>query len=129
MNNKIMGMRFEEYVANYLANHGYWVHLLTADKNGQPADLIAVKAHVADLIDCKVCSGDGFPFSRIEDNQYYAMNKWYEGDNGPAYFALLVDGEVYMVSHRTMFNAMGSGKKSMSVKQIKMEGIPLGDWI
>ena len=76
MNNKKTGSRFEYEVADRLREMGWWVHLLTQNSAGQPADLIAVQNNRAVLIDCKVCQNNRFRLDRIEPNQESAFKAW-----------------------------------------------------
>ena len=49
MNNKQAGNEFEREFCEILASDGFWAHFMGGNKNGQPADIIAVKigrAHV-----------------------------------------------------------------------------------
>lgn len=96
--NRVLGCGFEQELCDLLAEHGYWAHNLAQNQIGQPADVIAVKDNVAVLIDCKVCSDNRFPLSRIEGNQEGAMTLWEVRGNAYCYFAMkLTDGSIYMV--------------------------------
>ncbi len=93
--NKKNGTTFEEEFAQFLYENGFWVHLLTQNAAGQPADIIAVKNGRALLIDCKVCEKDLFRMERIEENQWTSMNFWRQRGNGEGWFALKTsDGTV-----------------------------------
>lgn len=97
--NKKKGTAFERRFAQFLSSHGFWVHLMTQNDAGQPADIIAVKNKQSILIDCKVCEKGYFRLDRIEDNQINAMQLWRECGNGAAWFALeLPDGQVRLFS-------------------------------
>ena len=102
MSNKKLGNKFEAEFAEILANEGFWVHLLAQNAAGQPADVIAVKDGEAYLIDCKVCSNGKFPFTRIEDNQEWAMELWRDSGNDNGWFALKFGNDVYMVDMAAM---------------------------
>ena len=65
MSNKKIGNGFEAEFCEKLFQNGYWVHNLSQNAAGQPADVVAVKNGVPYLIDCKVCSGKVFSVSRI----------------------------------------------------------------
>lgn len=99
VSNKKMGNDFEQEFCKRLSEAGYWVHNFANRKNGQPADVIAVKDQIALLFDCKVCKNGTFDTGRIEMNQHLAMRKWERCGNGTAWFALKVDGEVYMLPY------------------------------
>ena len=103
--NRALGNSFERRLAERLHEEGFWVHLLTQNAAGQPADIIAVKDNRAVLIDAKVCSDGLFRTSRIESNQTGSLLKWEQCGNEEWWFALeLPDGEIYMmpglVAHR-----------------------------
>lgn len=66
MSNKSLGNSFETELCNLLSVNGFWVHNFASKSEGQPADIIAVKDQKAYLIDCKVCTNNTFPLSRIE---------------------------------------------------------------
>lgn len=96
--NKTMGNHFEEELCELLAEQGFWAHNLAQNQVGQPADVLAVRDNIAVLIDCKVCSNNRFPLSRIEPNQEAAMTMWEAQGNEHCYFAMkLNDGQIYMI--------------------------------
>lgn len=100
LDNRTMGVRFEAELCDLLAQHGWWAHDMAQNQTGQPADVIAVKKNIAVLIDCKVCSNNRFPLSRIEGNQEGAMTMWETRGNAYCYFAMkLTDGSIYMVHY------------------------------
>lgn len=128
MNNKKLGSGFEQALCETLSKHGFWCHLLNANKAGQPADIIAVKNGKAYLIDAKVCTNGTFPLSRVEENQDLAMELWKECGNGEGWFALEVDGNVYMICHYVI-KAYKSQQKTLSKKVIFDLGIPFEKWV
>ena len=96
--NKTMGNHFEEELCELLAGQGFWAHNLAQNQVGQPADVLAVRDNIAVLVDCKVCSNNRFPLSRIEPNQEAAMTMWEAQGNEHCYFAMkLNDGQIYMI--------------------------------
>ena len=127
MNNKNLGSRFETDLCEILSAHGFWVHLLNANKAGQPADIIAVRNKVSYLIDAKVCSDNKFPLSRVEENQDMAMDLWNECGNGLGWFALKTDAGIYMLSHYCI-KAYSERQSSLSAKEIVELGLPLERW-
>lgn len=129
MINKKLGNDFEKELSEILYDAGYWVHLLNQNKNGQPADIIAVKDTTAYLIDAKVCTYEVFPFRRIEDNQQLAMDIWIECDNIEPYFALKVRNEVYMVGYTTINDLMRKGKKQLNLEDMNKYGTRLATWL
>ena len=131
MNNKTLGNTFERELAEYLAERGFWAHVMAAKAAGQPADVIAVRHGRAHLIDAKECTNDTFPLSRVEANQHTAMTLWEECENGTPWFAMrLSDGEVFMVSFRTVqAHAILCDKSAMSEEDIRSAGIPLDKWM
>ena len=129
MINKKIGNDFEQELCEILADAGYWVHLLNQNKNGQPADIIAVKNRMAFLIDAKVCTYEVFPFRRIEDNQQLAMDMWIECGNIEPYFALKARNEVYMVGYSTIKELMRKGKKQLNLEDMNKYGTRLATWL
>lgn len=129
MNNKTLGNGFEAELGEKLSKYGFWVHLLNANKAGQPADIIAVKNKVAYLIDAKVCSSKGFALSRVEENQELAMTLWNERGNGQGWFALKVPtDEIYMLPHFCI-QAYKNRQSILSFSEIHELGKPLGKWV
>ena len=129
MNNKKLGNDFEQELCEILADHGFWAHNFANRKNGQPADIIAVKDTTAYLIDAKVCSYEVFPFRRIEDNQHLAMDMWIECGNIEPYFALKCRNEVYMVGYTTIKDLMRNGKKQLNLDDMNKYGMRLATWL
>lgn len=119
MVNKTLGNHFEAELCELLAENGFWAHNLAQNQAGQPADVIAVKNDVAMLIDCKVCSNDRFPLSRIEENQEMAMTLWEKQGNTQCYFAIKVSsGEIYMVHFDDLCMQRLHGTKSIAEKDM-----------
>ena len=127
--NKKLGNDFEKELSEILYDAGYWVHLLNQNKNGQPADIIAVKNGCAYLIDAKVCSYEVFPFRRIEENQHLAMDMWIECGNAKPYFALKCRNEIYMVGYRTIKDLQKKGKKQLNLEDMNKYGTRLATWL
>ena len=74
--NRKIGNSFETEFCELLFQYGFWCHNMAQNAAGQPADIIAVKGKTAYLIDCKVCSNNRFPLSRVEENQHFAMETY-----------------------------------------------------
>ena len=129
MINKKLGNDFEKELSEILYDAGYWVHLLNQNKNGQPADIIAVKNIKSYLIDAKVCSYEVFPFRRIEDNQRLAMDMWQECGNTTPYFALKCRNEIYMVDWNTIKDLIKKGKKQLNLDDMNKYGTRLATWL
>lgn len=129
MMNKKLGNDFEKELCQIFADAGYWTHNFANRKNGQPADIIAVKNKKAFLIDAKVCSFEVFPFRRIEENQILAMNIWEECGNNTPYFALKCRNEVYMVSYDSIKDLAEKGKKQLNLEDMNKYGVRLATWI
>lgn len=128
MSNKKAGNQFETELCEILAEEGFWTHNLAQNSDGQPADVIAVKEGTAYLIDCKVCSRDRFPFSRIEENQSLSMEWWRDCGNGEGLFALEFSDQVYMVTLGSMWNCRNR-HASMTKELAAVYGCTLGDWL
>lgn len=127
--NKKSGNDFEETFAQTLADNGYWVHGIMGNKNGQPADIIAVKDGRPYLIDCKVCVNDMFTLRRIELNQHLTAKRWRECGNGEYWFALKTTEGVYIMSYTNMVRYGKAGRASINLDQIKTFGCRLEDWM
>ena len=67
---KTIGNAFEGKLLDFLRLKGYWCHLFSYNKNGQPCDVIAIRNDKSMLLDVKHCDGDLFYTSRIEPNQH-----------------------------------------------------------
>lgn len=103
MSNKSAGSAFEREAAELLYDHGMWVHMITQSQEGQPADLIAVYKQEAFLIDCKVCGRGYFTTARVEDNQLYAMECWWQCGNLPPLFFLKYPQGIYVMPFTALF--------------------------
>lgn len=131
MSNRQIGNRFEVELSRKLAENGFWVHVLQQNKAGQPADIIAVKHGYHTLIDCKVISdGVSFPFSRVEENQKYAMSRFYNRCGEVCWFALkMPDGSVRMLSSQAIARMEKNGKKSLSGEELYQRTNELAIWL
>ena len=128
--NRASGNRFEQELAEILAENGFWVHLLQQNKAGQPADIIAIKRSYATLIDCKVISTrKGFPLSRVEENQRFAMTRFTERTGNPCWFAVrFPDGKVHMISSNFIFSMIGN-ESGISEEFIRNYTKSFADWL
>lgn len=126
--NRAVGNAFEQELCRLLFDNGFWSHNLKQDNAGQPADVIAVRNKVAYLIDCKDCSAKGFDLRRVEDNQVTAMELWNECGNGQGWFALKVEGSIYMLP-LIVLKAWMIGHSSLSVEEIREMATPFERWV
>lgn len=126
--NKKLGNTFETEFCEILGKHGYWVHNMAQNAAGQPADVIAVKNKLAYLIDCKVCSKNRFPLSRVEENQHFSMEFWSMCGNGEGWFALKAEDEIYMIPHYSMVE-LSYRQSSLNLTEIKEYGVKLEGWL
>lgn len=126
--NKKLGNDFETALCEALSQRGYWTHNLAQNQAGQPADVIAVKNGHAYLIDCKVCSSNGFPLSRVEENQDLAMQLWKSCGNGEGWFALKLGDEVIMIPHVSI-EIISEQKSRMNLKDIREYGVSFERWV
>lgn len=126
--NRAVGNAFEQEFSELLYAYGFWVHRLTQDSAGQPADVIAVKNKIAYLIDCKDCSSKGFDLRRVEENQINAMQLWNECGNGQGWFALKVEDEIYMLP-LFMMMAYKDKQSSLSFAEIYDLAKPFDKWV
>ena len=128
MTNRKLGNDFEAELCELLFNHGFWTHNLAQNQAGQPADVLAVRNKVAYLIECKVCSGKGFPLSRVEENQDSSMTLWNECGNGEGWFAIKIAEKIFMIPHFTI-RAFMNVKSVMSPQDIFECGKTIEKWI
>ena len=129
MINKKLGNDFEQELCQILADAGYWTHNFASKKNGQPADIIAVKNGEAYLIDAKECTREIFPLKRMEYNQELSMSLWIECGNIEPYFALKARNEVYMVDYTTVMELIRKGKKQLNLEDMNKYGVRLATWL
>lgn len=128
--NRTKGGKFEQELSHILAENGFWAHVLQQNKAGQPADIIAVRGRFHTLIDCKVCSGTEFKFSRIEDNQRSAMHMFMTKAKDMCYFALkFPDGKICMAPITTLESLELLGKKSIPEKIAGEKLMDLQQWL
>lgn len=130
--NKQSGNKFENDFAKLLADNGFWAHVMQQNKSGQPADIIAVKGNFHTLIDCKEISNekDGFPFSRVEENQRLAMKLFTKRCGELCYFSLkFPDGEIRMISLSRIETLESRGAKSITPKMMETETWHIKDWL
>lgn len=127
--NRAAGNAFEQELSELLYAYGFWVHRLTQDSAGQPADVIAVKNKTAYLIDCKDCSAKGFDLRRVEENQITAMSLWNECGNGQGWFAIKVPtGDIYMLPLYVVM-AYKNRQSSLSYAEIHVLGKSFEVWV
>lgn len=131
MVNKKIGNDFEKQFCQLLSDNDFWVHNLSQNSAGQPADVIAVKNSKAFLIDCKVCSKTKrFPLSRVEENQHFAMERWKECGNGEGQFAILMINEIFMISHDIIQEfSTRTNKSYINERDISLLGTPFATWV
>lgn len=130
MSNKKLGNSFETDFCQLLYQHGFWVHNFVQSKDGQPADVIAVKKGKAYLIDCKVCSNNYFNLGRMEENQISAMTLWEDVGNGNGLFAirLAVDNSILMLTKQECLSLLKE-QKQIGFKKLIQLGKPLNQWL
>lgn len=102
-NNKKIGNTKEKIVANEFKRLGYWCHIFAQTKQGQPFDLIAIKNNQVLMGDVKSCLKGRFDFSRIEPNQYTAMELALQKGNTNIYFFLVDESDnIKVVKYQTI---------------------------
>ena len=129
MNNKQAGTAFEKEFCEQLAADGFWAHFMGGNKNGQPADIIAVRDEKAYLIDAKDCENDRFVFSRIEDNQDSAMRLWELCGNNQGLFALKTSKGIYILSYGRIQALQAIGIKSINIYQMQNICASYEEWV
>ena len=128
MNNKQAGNEFEREFCEILAIDGFWSHFMGGNRNGQPADIIAVRNKKAYLIDAKDCKNDRFVLSRIEDNQHMAMRCWEICGNNQGLFALNTSKGVYMLTYGIVQVLEMADIKSLNMQSIEKYCTPYAEW-
>ena len=128
MNNKQAGNDFEREFCEILAGDGFWSHFMGGNKNGQPADIIAVRNERAYLIAAKDCQNDRFEFRRIEDNQHMAMRYWELCGNNQGLFALKTSKGVYMLTYGIVQVLEMADIKSLNMKAIEQYCKTYDEW-
>lgn len=128
MNNKQAGNEFEREFCEILAIDGFWAHFMGGNRNGQPADIIAVRNKKAYLIDAKDCQNDRFEFRRIEDNQHMAMRCWELCGNNQGLFALKTSKGVYMLHFGVAQFLEMAGVKSIDILDMRKNCIKYEEW-
>lgn len=127
--NRKVGNGFEKELCRVLASYGFWCHNMAQNSQGQPFDVIAARGGMCHPIDCKDCVKNIFKLERIEENQSLSMRLWRATGNGESWFALRLNtGEVYMISYSNMEVSMVE-KSALSEREIRVLGIPLGEWV
>ena len=130
MSNKSSGTAFECDFAMRLSGYGFWVHRLQDNHNGQPFDVIAARDGIAYVFDCKDCSQERFPFSRIEENQKTAMKLWWECGNTEPLFAIQFPLRgVRVVSLSVLEEMIGKGYAALVGEDIGRITLPLERWV
>ena len=132
--NRSQGTQVEQELAEILAKHGFWAHVMQQNKSGQPSDIIAVKGKFHTLIDSKLISDDkGFPFSRIEENQRTAMRMFTRRGRELCYFAIKIllndQWEFRMVSLGRIETLENRGLKQLSKIDLANETWSLEKWL
>ena len=128
VNNKQAGNDFEKEFCEMLSKNGFWAHFMGGNRNGQPADIIAVRNEKAYLIDAKDCKNDRFVLSRIEDNQHMAMRVWELCGNNQGLFALKTSKGVYMLTYGIVQVLEMADIKSLNMQLIEKCCIRYEDW-
>ena len=106
---------FEYEVANILGKNGFWAHVCAKSKDGsQPCDIIALNRKGNHLIDAKLCASGRFQLNRVEDNQLHSIKWFKQRCNGMGWFALKLNGEIYMIDSDMIELMMENGAKSFS---------------
>jgi Holliday junction resolvase len=128
-NPREIGANFELAVMKELSRRLFWAYRIPSTAIGQPADIIAVRAGRAVLIDCKYCKHDRFVLSRIEGNQETSMDYWEKCRNGSPWFAFgFEDDSIVFVSWQMLKMKLEEGVKSLNKSEIIRLGVSIGTW-
>ena len=129
MSNRKDGTDFERELCEKLRNYGFWVYHCPQSADGQPADIIAARDRKTYLIDAKVCKNDTFQLCRVEENQQFAMQYFYECGNSDGWFALKTSEDIYMIPLNYLRSLIQNDAKTLSFTMIKRFGRRLGSWV
>lgn len=130
LSNKSTGTAFEKEFAQLLSEHGFWVHRMQDNHNGQPFDLIAARNGETLVFDCKNCQSRTFYLRRIEENQRNAMKHWKDCGNAEGIFAVKYpDGEVFLFPLGEMNEAWSNGIRYIDSDHAKYYGAQLNAWL
>lgn len=124
--NRSKGLSFEAEFAYILFEHGFWVHNLTQNAYGQPADIIAVRHGKAFLIDCKDCTRGYFSTARLESNQIDAMTLWQSRAKTEGLFAIQFDDRIYIA---TLKSLLAMSKQRLTEVDIQGISQTLDEWL
>lgn len=111
---------FEQITCKILRKNGYWALNIPKNKSGaQPFDVIAIKRNWIYAIDCKVCGTARFALSRVEDNQWLAMEdirKRADGFAMPCFWCYCEKtGRINIVTFETVKQAQMRGLSSIKL--------------
>lgn len=130
MSNKSNGTDFEKEFAQKLSDHGFWVHRMQDNQNGQPFDVIAARDGETLVFDCKDCRSGSFYLRGIEENQKNAMKLWMECGNSEGIFVVrFPDGEAFLMGISDLEEAWSNGIRHIDRGHAKYYGAPLGAWL
>lgn len=129
LNNKKLGTDFENDFIQVLSNHGFWVHRMQDNRNGQPFDVIAARENKTFVFDCKNCKNDTFPLTRIEENQYNAMKLWKLCGNNEGLFVMNTSKGIRIISLDKLEFLKSKGIKVISKNDLLWYSITIIDWL
>lgn len=102
---EMTGSQLEAYLVHVLSNNGWWALRIPRNPSGaQPFDVIAVKGSNVLAVDCKTCSTDKFPISRVEDNQWSAFATMLSRTNATIGVVAEHDGVLYLIDYAELIN-------------------------
>lgn len=94
------GKKFENDLADYLSEKGYYVIYNEKGVTGsQCCDLVIVKNNEACMIECKNLENKNgkFNLDRVEVNQLFAYKRYKECNNDYMFLAILWNNNVYFI--------------------------------
>lgn len=129
MSNKSNGTAFEKEFAQILSEHGFWVHRMQDNHNGQPFDIIAAKGGRTFVIDCKDCHSGAFQLSRIEENQRLAMMLWEQTGNKSGLFSIRFRDKIYIMEFRKLRFLERNGVKQIPEEYCRIQRKEFERWV
>ena len=129
MSNKSMGNTFEKEFCQVLSGYGFWAHCLKDNHNGQPFDVIVARNRKTFVFDCKECTSERFPLSRIEENQKTAMALWWECGNTEPLFAIRFPFTgIRVLSYSDAMGLLDEGRSAIQGRDVTELTVPLKEW-
>lgn len=119
ISNKKRGTDFENRVVEIMAANGCWARPMYPDHAGnQPFDVLALKRSVSYAFDCKTCCEPVFELSRVEQNQWTALDMFYKKvDESVVGILALYDEKIYFIPYEYLVHVRNHGGKAVNLHE------------